>query len=249
MIKLLIADDVRNVRESLQKSVLSNCPGVSIIALTDGVHSTVSAIKEFSPDIVLLDIEMKDGSGFEIFKSFPDPLFKVIFITAYKQYSIDAFKFSALDYLLKPVDPDHLTAAINRASKQLDREKASLKIDSFLHNIQSTTAGSKKVVLKTSESIHIVSLSDIVYCEADESYTNFHLADTTRIMVTKTLREFDEMFTNYNFVRIHQSYLVNLNYIKRYDKGEGGNVVLNNEKSLPVSVRKKEQLMQLLSKL
>jgi two-component system LytT family response regulator len=192
---------------------------------------------------------MKDGTGFSVLRQFAFPSFKTIFITAYEQYSLEAFRFSALDYLLKPVDPDLLLKAINKAADYIDREKLSLKIDTFLHNTERVSRESKKVALKTADNIYIVNLRDIVYCEADEGYTNIYLADKTRILVSRTLGEYDEMFSGYNFLRIHQSYLLNVEYIKRYEKGEGGKVILSNEAILPVSARKKEQLMEFLSNL
>jgi two-component system LytT family response regulator len=196
----------------------------------------------------LLDIEMKDGNGFEVFKHFLSPSFKTIFVTAYQQYSFEAFRFSAIDYLLKPVDPDQLINAVNKAQDHIDKENLSVKIETFLHNMEHAAKG-KKIILKTLESIHIVNISDIVYCEANEGYTMFYLSDRTKILVSRTLREFDEMLADHSFARIHQTFLVNINCIKRYEKGDGGQVVLSNDNCLPVSVRKKEQLMKLLAKL
>ncbi|MCD6068967.1 MAG: hypothetical protein K0S33_3793 [Bacteroidetes bacterium] len=249
MTRVLIADDIKDIRETLERTVTSHCPQATVVAATSSVASTVEAIREHAPDVVLLDVEMKDGTGFDVLKQFPSPAFKVIFITAYMQYSIEAFRFAALDYLLKPVDPDRLAQAIRRAADQADREKLALKIDSFLYNMQQPATSNKKIVLRTNESIHVVSLQNIMYCEADQSYTTFYLQDASRIMVTKPLREYEELFSQHQFIRIHQSYLVNISFIKRYDKGEGGQLVLSNEKALPVSVRKKEQLMQLLARL
>jgi two-component system LytT family response regulator len=249
MTKLVIADDEQNVREALAQMLKLYCPDVNVVASTDSVSETVKAISNHQPDIVLLDIEMKEGSGFDVLKKFASPKFKIIFITAYQQYAIQAFRFSALDYILKPVDPDLLVQAIQKAEDIIDREKITLKIDSFMFNMDNVSRGMKKIVLKTSENIHIVNLQDILYCEADRSYTNFYLTDKSRIIVSTTLGIYEEMFEEYGFLRVHTSYLVNSNSIKRYEKGEGGKVVLSNGVSLPVATRKKEHLMQLLSKL
>lgn len=248
MLKILIADDVKNIRESLTKMVNASLANATIVGATDSVANTIKAIKELKPDVVLLDIEMKDGTGFDVLKQFPNPSFKVIFITAYQQYSLEAFKFSALDYILKPVDPDQLAKAVNKAVEHIDREKLSNKIDAFLYNMEHASQ-EKKIVLKTAESIHVVSLKDIMYCQAYEGYTNFYLVDKSKILVSRTLGEYDELFSEHHFIRIHQSYLLNINYIKRYEKGEGGAIVLTNETTIPVSARKKEQLMKLLAKL
>jgi two-component system LytT family response regulator len=249
MIKLIIADDEENVRQALHALVNRYCKEVQIVASTDSVSSTVKAINELQPDIVLLDIEMKEGTGFDVLKQFPVPKFKVIFVTAFQQYALQAFRFAALDYILKPIDPDVLADALRKAQDSIDREKIALKIDSFLHNMDNLSKGTKKIILKTADNIHVVNMQDIMYCEADRSYTNFYLADKSRIMVSNTLGDYEEMFSEYGFLRIHQSYLLNLSYIKRYEKGEGGKVILSDTIHLPVATRKKDHLMQLLSKL
>jgi two-component system LytT family response regulator len=143
LLKLIIADDVRNIRESLTKMITSFVPDTSIAACTDSVETTINAIKEHKPDVLLLDIEMKDGTGFDVLKKFPSPSFKTIFVTAYEHYSLEAFRFSALDYLLKPVDPDQLVKALSKAGDQLDREKLSDKIEAFLHNMEHAAKGKK----------------------------------------------------------------------------------------------------------
>lgn len=248
MFKVVIADDVQDIRESLEKMLSAYCPEAQVVASADGVSSAVAAIKKHSPDVVLLDVEMKDGTGFDVLRQFPMARFKVIFVTAYQQYSLDAFRFSALDYLLKPVDPDLLVQAVNKAADVLDREKLALKIDSFLHNMQETTKGQKKIVLRTIDNIYVVPVNEIVYCEADQSYTTFHLHDRSRIVVTRSLSEFDELLAPYQFVRIHQSFLVNVAFIKRLNKADN-TLLLSDGAVLPVSVRKKDQLLQVLASL
>jgi two-component system LytT family response regulator len=248
MLKVIIADDVQDIRESLAKMLAACCPAAEVVASTESVETTVAAIKTHLPDVVLLDVEMKDGTGFDVLKQFPSARFKVIFVTAYQHYSFEAFRFSALDYLLKPVDPDLLAQAVNKAADITDREKLSLKIDSFLHNMQETSRGPKKIVLRTIDNIHVVTVNDIVHCEADQSYTTFYLNDKSRIVVTRSLSEFDELLVPYQFVRIHQSYLVNTSFIKRFNKADN-TLLLSDATVLPVSVRKKEQLLQLLASL
>lgn len=249
MIKLLIADDEKNVRDALAEMVGLYSPNVNIVASTHSVSSTIEGINKYKPDVVLLDIDLKDGTGFDVLKHYKNPQFKVIFITAFQQYALEAFRFSAIDYLLKPIDPDLFTQAVNKATETIDKEKLSLKIESFLYNMDAISKGAKKIILKTADNIHVVNVKDIMYCEADHSYTNFYLADKSRVMVSKTLGEYDELLSAHNFIRIHQSYLLNVNYIKRYEKGDGGNVILSDNTSLPVATRKKEQLMQFLSRL
>jgi two-component system LytT family response regulator len=249
MLKLLIADDEENVREAFSHIISTHNPDITLLSATDSVTSTIKSITENKPDIVLLDVEMKGGTGFDVLKNFPEPKFKVIFITAFQQYAVQAFRFAALDYILKPVDPDQLMETIGKASDNIDKEKIALKVDSFLYNMRSMGQGFKKIILKTSNNIYVVNLQDIVYLEADRSYTNFYMTDKSRIMVSSTLGHYEEMFDEYSFLRIHASYLININYIKRYEKGDGGKIILTGDISLPVASRKKEHVMQLLTSL
>jgi len=249
MLKVILVDDEENVREALSQLLELYHPEMRVCASCNSVTSAITAIKEYQPDILLLDIEIGNENGFAIFKQFPKPDFRVIFITAYQQYALQAFRFAVLDYLLKPIDPALLSEALKKAADLFDKEKISVKIDSFLHNISDLSKDSKKIVLKTSDNIHLVNLRDIIYCEADRSYTTFHLVDKSRILVSTTMGDYEEMFKDYRFFRIHQSFLLNLNYFKRYEKSEGGKAVLTDNTSLPVATRKKEQLLQRLANL
>ena len=248
MLKVAIIDDEEHVREALTNMLKLYLNSLEWVESFSTVDSAVNFIKHHKIDVLLLDINVGKENGFSIFKHFPTPDFKVIFVTAYQQYAIEAFRFSAIDYLLKPVDPDKLVEAVGRANDLIDKEKMFLKIDSLLHNLNIQQKTKKKMVLKTSDSIHVVNPEEIMYCEADGSYTRFHLADGSRIMVTKTLGAYEEVLETGNFLRIHQTYLLNLDYLKRFDKAEGGRVILKDGTSLPVASRKKEQLLQWISK-
>ncbi len=249
MLKIIIVDDEANVREAIGQMLKLFSEDTQLIGSYSNIAAAVKAIREDKPHIVLLDIEIGQDNGFDVLKHFPNPGFKVIFITGYQQYAVQAFRFAALDYLLKPVDPDQLSDAIKKAFDAVDREKFSLKIDSFIHNMGSMAHKAKKIVLRTADNMHIVNLNDIMYCESERSYTTFFMADKTKVMVSQTLGDYEDMFNDYGFMRIHKSYLINLQFIKRYEKGDGGTVILNGNISLPVATRKKEQLMELLAKL
>jgi two-component system LytT family response regulator len=249
MLKIIIVDDEANVRQALGQMLRLFSEDTQLIGSYSNVAAAVKAIREDKPDIVLLDIEIGKDNGFDVLKHFPSPGFKVIFITGYQQYAVQAFRFAALDYLLKPVDPDQLSDAIKKAFDAVDREKFSLKIDSFIHNMGTMANKAKKIILRTADNMHIVNLNDIMYCESERSYTTFFLADKTKVMVSQTLGDYEDMFNEYGFMRIHKSYLINLQFIKRYEKGDGGTVILNGNISLPVATRKKEQLLVLLAKL
>jgi len=249
MLKVILVDDEENVREALQQLLRLYHANVTLCASCSSVLSAAAAIKKHQPDIVLLDIEIGTENGFDIFKQFPQPDFHVIFITGFEHYAVQAFRFSALDYLLKPIDPDLLSEALKKAEDVIDKGKMSLKIGSFLHNMSDPSKGGKKIVLKTADTVHLVNLGDIIYCEADRNYTTFYLCDKSRILVSTTMGDYDELFNGYGFFRIHQSFLLNLDYFNRYEKAEGGKAVLKDGTCLPVATRKKDRLLQILSNL
>jgi two-component system, LytTR family, response regulator len=245
MLRTIIIDDEENVRRTLEKLVKVHCPTIKLIGEADGIESGVRIIKKHHPDLVLLDIKMNDGSGFDLLKELEPVDFKVIFITAYDQYALKAIKFSALDYLLKPVNPDDLKMAVDKAEKLLVSE-LNQQLDALADNIQTSDREKKKIILKTFDNIHLVKLNDIVYCESNDNYTNFHLLNNKTILVSNTLKEYDDMLAEFGFFRIHKSYLINLKHIERFEKVDGGSIVLSNEIKLPVASRKKEHLMEML---
>jgi two-component system, LytTR family, response regulator len=249
MIKVIIVDDEKNVREAAEKIVEQYCAPAVVQTTCHSIASAVIAIKEHQPDVVLLDVELGMENGFDLFKHFPSPNFKVIFITAHHEYAVKAFRFSAIDYLLKPIEIEALKQAIDKVGELIDKNKMGLKIDSFIHNMNHLSKDAKKIVLKTADSVHVVNLNDIMYCEADRSYTSFYLNDKSRIMVSHTLGEYEELFNDYGFLRVHQSYLLNLDYLKRFEKADGGKAVLRDNTAIPVATRKKDQLMERLSNL
>ena len=248
VLKLIIVDDEENVREALTQMLNKFTTGFEIVGVYDNLGTAVEAIAVHKPDIVLLDIELGKDNAFNIYNHYPRPAFKVIFITSYQQYAVQAFRFSAMDYLLKPVDPDLLITSLARAREDIDKDAISDKIDCLLANL-STTKSLKKIVLKTEDNIHIVNLEDIMYCEAINSYTAFYCADKTKITVSNTLGEYEDMFNEFGFIRIHRSYLLNINYIKRYEKTDGGLVILKDNTNLPLSTRKKERFLEILKRL
>lgn len=250
MINSIIIDDEPKARETIGEMLLIYCKNINIIGQADSVESGIKAINTLNPDLVFLDIKLPDGSGFDILKHFYPPLFKVIFITAYDDYAIQAFKFSAVDYVLKPIDPDDLIAAVGKVEEaQIQKEDISMKLNALFSNYSSNRNEEKKIVLKTQKSIHVISVKDIVRCEADQSYTTFILTNGNKIMVSKTIKEFDEMLSLYGFYRIHQSHLINLSLVDYYEKGDGGLVIMKDKSSIPVSQRKKDDFLNILNKI
>ncbi|MBT6005889.1 MAG: response regulator transcription factor, partial [Prolixibacteraceae bacterium] len=196
-----------------------------------------------------LDIEIKGGSGFQILQQLRPYKFKVVFITAFDNYAIKAIKFSAHDYIMKPVNETEFQQAIQRTLADIekntdDQVQTDILMDSFRKEIQS-----KKLVLKTIDSLHIIDISDILFCQSDNSYTTFYFENNERIVVSKSIKEYVELLKDYSFFRPHQSYLVNLNHVKKIDKTDGGFIIMKNKKEIPVSLRQKKQLISLLEQL
>jgi len=247
MIRTIIIEDEPKARSSLEMLLETWCPAVSVIGFAVSVKEGIQIIEELNPDLVFLDIKLKDSNGFEILKHFHACNFKIIFTTAFEEYAIKAFKLSALDYLLKPIDADELQEAVQKAIQVFSRENLTSQVKSFLENYDSGQKG-KTLVLKTTDNIHLVKTEKIIYCESDNNYTRFYLQNKQKILVSKTLKEYEEILEPFHFLRIHQSYLINMSFLEQINKREN-QVVLADGIKLPVSTRKKEFLFSMLRKL
>jgi two-component system LytT family response regulator len=247
MIKILIVDDEKRTRDLISKMIQSF--GYEVETITDGssVETGIKAIEKHKPDLVLLDIQMPDGTGFDVIRGVKNKNFDVIFVTAHEEYAIKAIKFSALDYILKPVDPDELHIAIKKAIDGLKTKTDHKQFDALQFNTQSQQR--KRLVLKTHESVYVIDMENIIRCEADRNYTNFYLESGTRINVSKTLKEYESLLSGNNFMRISQSHLINLSYVERYDKMEGGSVIMKDGSQIPLSNSKKDIFFQILENL
>jgi len=248
MLRTIIIDDEPHIRQTLEKLVKQFCPNVKLVAMADGVKSGVETIRKYHPDLVMLDIKMNDGTGFDLLKKLEPIDFKVIFITAYDQYAIKAIKFSAIDYLLKPVDPDELYDAVCK-TENLVQKDFNTQLDTLTENLQSEDKANKKIILKTFDNIHLIKVYDINYCESEGSYTAIYLLNGKKIVVSNTLKDYDELLKDSGFYRVHKSYLINMRHIDRFEKTEGGYVVLENECKVPVASRKREQLLEMFERL
>ncbi|MCX6233138.1 MAG: LytTR family DNA-binding domain-containing protein [Bacteroidetes bacterium] len=248
MLRTIIIDDEALVRDTLSKLLHACCPNVKIIGLADGVESGIATIRKHHPDLVLLDIKMDDGTGFDLLKAMEPVNFKVIFITAYEQFAVKAFKFSALDYLLKPIDPEELTEAVNRA-EQVRQQEFHTQLNTLEENLASQSNKNRKIILKTSDNIYLIRVQDISYIESDGSYAFVYLHNGNRILVSRNLKEFEELLIDHGFYRVHKSFLINLTHIARFEKGEGGYLILDNESKVPVASRKREELLEMFSRL
>lgn len=247
--KLIIIDDEEQQRNFTSSVVKKYCPTIEIVAQAANVKEGIEAIQKYAPDLILLDVEMPDGTGFDLLKKLMPIDFQVIFITAHNEFAVKAFKFSALDYLLKPVDPEELVMTLQKAQQVQKQTQIQMQLSILLNNIQDFAGEVKKLVLKDADNVHIVSISEVMYMQADNNYTSFFLTDKRKIVISKTLKEYEQLLEGKGFFRCHQSYLVNLNYILRIDKREGGFIVMKDQTQLPLSSRKKEQLLQWLEDL
>jgi len=248
MLRALIIDDEAHMRDSLAKLLAKHCPQVTVVGEASGVSSGRSAINELVPDLVLLDIQMEDGTGFDLLNSLKSIDFKIIFVTAYDQYAMQAFRFSAVDYLLKPVNPLLLVEAIERA-RQLMQKHHDLQVQALHENLANARSQDKKIIVKTTENIFLLNLRDIISCESDNNYTNIYTSDGEKILVSKTLKEYDDLLTGFGFYRVHKSYLINLSHIKRFEKQDGGFIALTNDMKVPVASRKRDEMLELLERM
>jgi two-component system LytT family response regulator len=244
MIRSIIIDDEENNRQMIGDLIVKHCPEVTVLAEADGVETGMAAIQKHHPDLIFLDIKMDDGTGFDLLEKIGNIDFKVIFITAYEEYAIKAFKFSAIDYLLKPVDPDDLVEAVEKAQAQLLKD---LKFQFSMLSENLNPEKRKTLVLRTFDKIHYLDTQNIVRCESDRNYTFFYLTNNEKIIVSSPLKEYEEILDGQGFFRIHKSHLVNLNFVESYVKGDGGYLVLKDKTQLPVAMRKKEALLERLA--
>ncbi len=247
MKKVLIIDDENRTRSLIAKMIDSFGLDVETIPEGENVQSGIKAIEKHNPDIVFLDIQMPDGTGFDVIRSIENKNFEVIFITAHEEFAIKAIKFSALDYLLKPVDAGELKAALEKALDLVEPEKSNGQFEALHSNIQKNEK--RRLVLKTQESVHVVDLDQIIRCEADRNYTSFFLKDNKKILVSKTLKEYETLLSAHNFLRVQQSHLINIDYVDRYDKKNGGAVVMKNGSEVPLSPAKREVFFKRLENL
>jgi two-component system LytT family response regulator len=241
MIKAIIIDDEKFCIEVLEELVKENCPGVEIVATCKGGESGLQAIRKYKPDLIFVDIEMPKMSGFEMLEVINPIEFAVIFTTAYDNYAIRAFKYSAMDYLLKPIDGGDLKLAVAKYQFPRGQHNFSAQIELLKENIrQLNPANIQRIAIPTLEGIIMQPIHDIIYCEASSSYTILHLKEKEKIVSAKTLKDYEEMLEDHNFFRIHHSHLINLNYVEKYIKGDGAYVVMTDKTSISISRSKKE---------
>ena len=246
MIRSVIIDDIDNSRLTLRDDLKTYCPDVVIMDEANSVKTGINSIQKHRPDIVFLDIELEDGTGFDILEHFDKIPFKVIFITGFDSYGIKAIKFSALDYLLKPVDPDDLVKAIKKYKDSESQHDIKANIDFLLENIRGVKQGFKRIALNSADKVNMVNVDDIIRCESQSNYTLFYIKGGEQILVTKSIKEYENLLEEYSFVRVHHYHLINLNFLKEFIKTDGGYAVMTDKSTVPVSVRKRDHLLRQL---
>ncbi|MEM7035920.1 MAG: LytTR family DNA-binding domain-containing protein [Bacteroidota bacterium] len=240
--KIAIIDDESKARELTRNILATHCPEDEVVGEAAGVTEGLQLLTQTSPDLLVLDVEMPDGTGFDLLRKLPQMDFQVVFLTAYEQYAIHAFQFSALDYLLKPLTGERMEAAVEKARHRVESEQHEVRLRTLLANLNARPKN-RKIVLKTLESIHVVPTSDIMHCKSDRNYTIFFLQNGKKIMVSRLIKEYEKMLEPENFLRIHQSHLINMDFLEAFLKKEDV-VRLRDGSKIPVASRKRETLMR-----
>lgn len=240
---ILIDDEPDGIR-TLKRMLELNCPEVEIAATCSNATSAMQKLEEIQPDVIFLDIRMPGKSGLELLTELPEMNFEVIFVTAHNEYMLQALQFSAVDYLMKPVDEDRLVEAVTRVKKRLKEKRPAGQSEILRHNLAKAGLPMEmRLCLPTQKGFTIVKLEEIAYCEAQRSYTIFRLINNKSIMISKPLFDYDRLLSDTCFLRVHKSFLINLMHVKEYTRGEGGTVIMSNGMEIEVSRRKKEQFL------
>lgn len=246
--RAILIDDEQNNRENLLRMLAKHCPSVEILASCASVLEARQAVVEYRPDLLFLDIQLGDGTGFSLLESLPDLKLEIIFVTAYDNYAIKAIKVSALDYLLKPLDPLELIKAVEKAELIIQKKHENVRMINFLKN-ESVPDKQKKIAVSVSDKIEFIEISSIIRCVSESNYTTFCLKSGEKIIASRTLKEYDELLSPYNFLRVHQSHLINLEEIKSFVKLEGGYIRMKDGSSVPISRQRRSLVLDMLSQI
>lgn len=247
MIRAVIIDDIEQARITFRKDLEVYAPDIEVVGEASGVVEGAKLLKKTPIDILFLDIQMQDGSGFDLLDILPEIPFKIIFITASDAHAIKAFRYAAIDYLLKPVDPDELTEALNKFRNHNHNEQDNYRL--LNESLKQSHKVQERLALHAQDKIHIVQIADIIRCESNVNYTEFFFRDSKRIVVSRTLKDFEDILGELGFFRVHQSHLVNTKMIREFVKVEGGHLIMSDGKMIPVSTRKRADVVKMLEQL
>lgn len=253
MITAVLIDDDKHLRKGLKALLERYTNEINIIGEAESVKTGVAILEKLQPQVLFLDIHLSDGTGFDILEQLAQTKGKtnahIVFITAHEQYAVKAFKFSALDFILKPVDPEELQNTIAKIKEVVGKNSSFEHIDLLLENIRKKVDNFKRIALSTSDGIHLFDVSDIIRCEAKVNYTEFFIKNHKPLLISRTLKEFEEMLTEHGFERIHQSHLINISFLKSYIKTDGGYVIMADNAQIPLAQSKRERLQTLIKNL
>ncbi|MFC5044735.1 LytR/AlgR family response regulator transcription factor [Aquimarina hainanensis] len=242
----IIIEDDHGTRDMIRELLERSFDDIKIVAEASEIEEAKKKIISYQPDFVILDINLKDGNSFELLRSFENIQFKIIFVTSFSTYAIEAFRFSAIDYVMKPFDPQVLLQAVEKVQKEHQNEQYQLQIRSLLDNLQ--PSGDKKIVLKNADAIYVVPLAEIIYAKSDNNYTTFFTKDQREILVSRSLKRYEEDLKNHSFFRVHQTFLINLAYITSFYK-KREEVILDQKHAIPVAQSKKKALLHIIDTL
>lgn len=249
MIKAVIIDDEKKSRELLNSLVAKHCPELAIAGMAESVETGTELVKRENPDLIFLDIEMSDGTGFDLLEQVQGINAGIIFTTAYDRYAIKAIKYSALDYLLKPIDIEELKAAVSKVSEKKSNLSTMENLQFLLQNFRKTDDSFSKITLPTGNAFEIVHIKDIIRCEAEGSYTSFILTNKRKVMVSFSMKHYEDLLPPDQFIRVHHHHLLNVNHVVRFLKTDGGYAVMTDGSEIEISRRKKDAFLQRLQKM
>jgi two-component system LytT family response regulator len=249
MVRVLIIDDEKHCCDSLQWQLKQYCLEIEVIAVCNSAEKGLLQIQQLQPQLIFLDVEMPGMTGFEMLECLTEINFDIIFTTAFNQYAIRAIKFGALDYLLKPIDKDELCDAVEKFQSRSQHDPLKQLNALFTHIRKNNDLSFQKIALPTLHGYELIPINNIIFCESSSNYTDVHLSNGKHMLISRTLKDIEELLDVQPFFRVHNSFLVNLQYAVRYVKGEGGYLVLNNDITIPVSRSKKEELLKFITHL
>jgi two-component system, LytTR family, response regulator len=248
MLRVMIIEDEKHSRETLRNLLTEFVEDITIVAMSGDVHEAIALAQQTRPEVLFLDVELQTGTGFDVLEGIKNLDVEVIFTTAFEQYAIKAIKFSSIDYLLKPIDIEELQAAVTKVRNRQNKEGYSRQLELLLNQTKSLGHEKSRICLATLDSIEFIDLHDILFCEANGSYTNFHLSENRKLMVSKHLKEYEQLLADHDFMRVHNSYLINLNKVKKYIKTEGGYILMENDAQITLSPKKRDDFFSRMAR-
>lgn len=246
-IRTVIVEDEQAALDHLESLLISFCPNIEVVGHASDVARGFEVISQLAPDLLISDIKLPDGTAFDLLNRFSKINFNIIFVTAYSEYAVKAFKICAMDYLLKPIDIDELIQAVQKAEEEHKNQSIELRLKALLENIAHSDAKVKKIALSVNTAIHLIPVNEIVFCRSDGTRTVFYLEDGRFLTAQKSVKEYDEILSEYGFFRTNRQFLINVQHVISYDKNEDVPIKMSNGLNVPISFRKRDDFHRLIS--